>query len=377
MTKQLHQGWRDHVLNTLLPKMEASATSLTPGPANEMPVNVGFQALQPGIDVLDLLPPGAAEKLRLLRLRSDDLHAIIPAGEDVRQAGIAKIEAGNALRRLTDHPQDGGFNLPVTDRRVMEATKVLDKATDDFDRLKQLQEVRAAAWQMASQAKAACEDWLRYGVPANCQIAEIEIEPPKLLKGEAVLDAVERLRRRGRELKANLHRIRSAPFPSSYAKQRMREQIEAVAMQGAPSVSALIELDGGQIEFQARRLTSEVHAERRSLAFAQVPDALALIAWLHKDELIAALDREISTEADDKAALSHEARQKAEAEVMSDLLSTERDICSLILRGQADGLPVEFPADINPLAILQVQLITAPRPTNGHASSPEHAYGRP
>jgi hypothetical protein len=104
----------------------------------------------------------------------------------------------------------------------------------------------------------------------------------------------------------------------------MREQIEALAMQGAPSVSSLIELDG-KIEFQTQRVTSEVHAERRSLAFTEVPDALALVAWMHRDALIAALDREIAVEGDDKAALSHEARQQREAEAMGDLLSVDLD----------------------------------------------------
>jgi hypothetical protein len=63
---------------------------------------------------------------------------------------------------------------------------------------------------------------------------------PKLAKGEAsLLDAAENRRRRFRELRADLHRIASAPFPSAYAKQQMRAQIEALAMQGAPiSVSA-------------------------------------------------------------------------------------------------------------------------------------------
>lgn len=366
--------WRDHVLNTLLRKMEASATSLTPGPANEMPVNVGVQSLQPGVDVLDLLPPGAAEKLRLLRQRSDDLHAIIPAGEDVRQASMAKIEAGNALRRLTDHPQDGGFNLPVADRRVMEATKVLDKATDDFERLKQLQEVRAAAWQTASQAKAVCEDWLRYGVPANCQIAESEIEPPKLLKGEAVLDAVERLRRRARELKADLHRIRSAPFPSSYAKAQMRAQIDALALQGTPDVTGLIEHDG-PVVFATQSMRSSVYnANAPAIAFAEIDAAIPLLVWLHRDAMIAALDREIVSEADDKAALSHEARQKADAEVLGDLLAVERDEAALVWRAMDERLPVTHRADCSPLAILQCELVTAPAVNRSPGTTPGHAW---
>ena len=57
------------------------------------------------------------------------------------------------------------------------------------------------------------------------------------------------------------------------------------------------------------------------LAFAEVPDHRAgrMAAQRRADR---ALDREIASEADDKAALSHEARQKAEAEVQGDLLAS-------------------------------------------------------
>jgi Putative transposase of IS4/5 family (DUF4096) len=44
----------------------------------------------------------------------------------------------------------------------------------------------------------------------------------ELNKGETVLDGIERLRRRCRELKADLHRIASAPFPSSTILLRCR-----------------------------------------------------------------------------------------------------------------------------------------------------------
>ena len=46
--------------------------------------------------------------------------------------------------------------------------------------------------------------------------------------------------------------------------------------------------------------------------------------------LLARLDALISEEADDPAALTHEARQKAEAEVMGDLLAVERDEAALV-----------------------------------------------
>ena len=60
-------------------------------------------------------------------------------------------------------------------------------------------------------------------------------------------------------------------------------------------MSRLVELDG-PVEFQTQRLTSEVHAERRLLAFGEIADAVALIAWLHRDLLIKRLDAEIDGE---------------------------------------------------------------------------------
>ena len=140
----------------------------------------------------------------------------------------------------------------------------------------------------------------------------------------------------------------------------MREQIEQFAQRGAPSVSRLVELDG-PVEFETQRVQSEVHGERRSLAFHEAVDVVGLVAWLHKDALIKRLDAEIDSEADDGAALSHEMRQQREAEVQADLLAVERDEAALAFRALSEGLPVEHRADISPLALLGLKLITAPR----------------
>jgi hypothetical protein len=173
------------------------------------------------------------------------------------------------------------------------------------------------------------------------------------------------------KLRADAHRIRSAPYPSAHAKAQMRQQIEQIAERGAPSVSRLVELDG-PLDFQTQRLTSEIHGERRQLGFAETADAVALICWLHRDAMIAKLDAEISTEADDGAALSHEARQKAEAEVMGDLLDIERQEAALVFAAWEHGLACEHRSDCSQLAILQVQLVTVPRAAPP-PSSPERA----
>jgi hypothetical protein len=87
---------------------------------------------------------------------------------------------------------------------------------------------------MASQAKAAVESWLRDGKPSGVRLEDFEGPEPTLNKGEnGILDAIENRRRRVRELRADLHRIESAPFPSSHAKAQMRAQIGQLAQAGA------------------------------------------------------------------------------------------------------------------------------------------------
>ena len=76
---------------------------------------------------------------------------------------------------------------------------------------------------------------------------------------------------------------------------------------------------------------------------------------------------------DAAAALSHQARVKAEAEVMADLLSVERDESFFAWRAQAERLPVEHRRDINPLALRGLRLITAPRAVPSPGTSLEHA----
>jgi hypothetical protein len=152
----------------------------------------------------------------------------------------------------------------------------------------------------------------------------------------------------------------------------MREQIEALAQQGAPNVANLIEHDR-QIEFATQRVQSSVYnTGTPALAFAEVEETIPLLVRLHKDAMIAALDREIATEADDGAALTHEARQQQEAELMGDLLSVECDESALIWSAMAQGMPVEHRADINPVALLGVRLVTAPRADPSPGTSPQH-----
>jgi hypothetical protein len=56
------------------------------------------------------------------------------------------------------------------------------------------------------------------------------------------------------------------------------------------------------------------------------------------------------------------------------LVSVERDESALVWRAMDERLPVEHRADINPVALLGVRLVTAPRMNPSPGSSPQHAY---
>lgn len=56
-----------------------------------------------------------------------------------------------------------------------------------------------------------------------------------------------------------------------------------------------------------------------------VADSDALIAWLHKDAVIAALNREIEQLSDDKNALSDQERAARTQTVLADMLLAERE----------------------------------------------------
>ena len=95
------------------------------------------------------------------------------------------------------------------------------------------------------------ESWLRDGRPSGVEV--FEGPQPTLTKGQTLVDFIEQVRRRGRELQADLHRIRSAPFPSNHAKQQARAQIEALAERGTPSASRLIEHTEAELDHRVSR----------------------------------------------------------------------------------------------------------------------------
>ncbi len=182
-----------------------------------------------------------------------------------------------------------------------------------------------------------------------------------------------RLQRRVRELKADQHRIESAPRPSAWAKQQMREQVAALAARGEPDVSVLTERGGNIVWPTTQVQVSIFNAQPGAIGYAEVPDMLAIEAWRNKDSLLKLLDGLIMAESDDAAALSQTDRELRTAETTGDLLDIERQEASLVWQAQAQTLPAEHRHDCSPVAILGCRLITALRTTPSGPSA-DHGY---
>jgi hypothetical protein len=321
----------------------------------------------PGSDPLKYLPQRGGDKLRMLQQHVEDCRGLLPPFDRRHEVGTEKVQIEHEIRRLMDHT---GFRLPETDPRVRAAKERLDEINAERDRLTALTETRTKAYETATATLSNVLAYLRDGRPPGTIFELVEPIEPKLLAKESISDAIARLRRRGDELKAELAKISSAPFPSSYTKRRMREQIEQLAARGRPDVTMLIKNDAN-VGFPQTRLKSQVLGGAESaLAFTEVPDTLALFTWLHKEPLLAALSGLVDGESDDSASLTHEARQTREADVQGTLLDTERQEAELIWQSHGQ---VEPRADTDVCALLGLRLVVAPVAAST-GSSPELSW---
>jgi hypothetical protein len=327
-------------------------------------------------DPIDILPAAAAEKLRLLRQRAADLHTIVPTFENVSDLNLEKIKTERELNRLLARESEGGFNLPPSDQRCLSVQRRLNKLSAELARTTELKRVRSESWSTVSLTLSNVEQWLRGGRPRGTTLEAVDTEPPKLNKDEDIVAAINRFRNRAHELKNALAKISAAPVPGSLVKARIRDQVELLSAKGAPNVRDLIARDDGRLVFPKEMFRAQVFNTPKApaaTAYGEIVDPTALIAWLLKDQMIAALDALVDEQKDDAASLSPEMRQQRAAEVSGELLAAERSLATLVWAAQSQGLSVEH-YDCAPEAILSCRLATVPRALPSPASSGEHSY---
>ncbi|MGY8679573.1 hypothetical protein Q2941_17520 [Bradyrhizobium sp. UFLA05-153] len=318
-------------------------------------------------DPIDVLPTDATRgKLEALRQKTVDTRAIwLPVIDEIRSTRADLYRAQQRHKQLTLARMAGGFGLDDDDPQVADIRRTVTRLEAELARLTSLEQSRGATMHAVGTFLQRCEAWLSGRPGGTTLIESAVIEPAEVMrKNERLRDAAERLRHRLRELDADAHRIRSAPFPSSDCKARMREQIENLAMRGVPDVSMVVE-HFGQVGWPRADtvlpLVAMTDGGKPIVGNAQgeTTDVLALFCWLHRPALLKAIDSLIDSESDDGHALSQQDRQMKLAEIDRDRFMIERQEAALIWHAQGQGDNLEHRANAHVMAVLGFALETS------------------
>lgn len=298
----------------------------------------------------DRLPPAAAAKLDLLRQQRSDAHAMLQAVSDERSLiGLEKRDKQTAITHLEERYR----GPPEVDTNLLNLKAGLELDQAEIRRLSELHDVRSAKWAALSQLVQALETFV---ASAEHPLKAAPSVSVSIKKGETVLDCVEARRRRLRELASDLTRIHAAPFPSAVVKAKARSEILALAEAGCPDLMSAVEAGDG-IRWPTlagtRQTTFDV-AARMPVYTAEAPNALAILAWLNRDQLIAAIEAEIDDVSEDGVALTDLQRAQQVAEVRADRLAVEREEEALIETAATQGLDLLRRPDADPRAVLGV-----------------------
>ena len=306
------------------------------------------------------VPKSAKIALRRLRRASDDAwHAWRAVADERQQAWDEKRTIEGQLKLLTggrsdsawySHTQHSSFQkLPDDDLRVSNELGKLEDVVAELGRLGPIVDERSQRLQQCGHLVTSIENYLNGHAAAAFKVYKGPEPSPQ--KRESPADAVERCRRRLRELDADRHRIASAPWHSAEAKRRARAEIDALAERGQPSVLPLIERCDGSI-YWAERLFTDAVIGGRPVSAVGDPQALPLLFWLHRAAIIAKIDAQIDAVADDANSLTDQERAEQIGEIDRDRLAVQREEEHWIGKAIDAGMTMLRRPDADPRAVL-------------------------
>jgi hypothetical protein len=321
---------------------------------------------------LDRLPEGRAVLRRLVDRKADNYAAQIAQSERYEEARQKAHRLKRQIEVMADpvRAREHGLQpLHVNDPRLQTERNRLEAIQAD---MREMQASLAARSEKLANLGRLIERLTKYAESLQGhQCAAAPAVNPRLPKNADPRQAVEQVRLEIARLQADLREIQAAPHPAALAKSRAREAVEALAERGRPDISGMIQ--HGEITpawpslslrvgLSASVATAQASHPVVGLGHAEHVDALALVAWLHRDALIAKLQDEIATHADDAKALSDEERAAKVAEIRSAILIAEREEEAIIRLIERDGAEFERRVDADPRAILSIGS-DAPAPT--------------
>jgi hypothetical protein len=291
----------------------------------------------------DRLPASALSALRSLADELDDARALN------RNVSDKLTDVGKRLGDLNLERQYHESFPYNNQKQKEEALKNIDsKIVEQNDIRARLIERRELIYSRTSSLSHlidAVSDWLISLPPDAKLLAAPRVDTAKRSKSPALHEQIDKCRKRIRELFRDLDATDAAPIPSSFAKDLARKEIHSLAERGRPEVYSVIE-NREHIRWPRHTIymPESVHKD--------VPDGFALVAWLHRDALIAAIEKQIDEQANDEAALSDQQRRERFAALFNELLEYEREEEALIREARGSDFNIDRRVDADPRAVL-------------------------
>ena len=309
-------------LKQMATQMSSAVTEYFDGGDVERPARI-FSF--PG-DIVDRLPDKIAMRVIDLRQAKDDALVLSRAlADELNGFQDTKHQHENRIRSLMTATGNGGFGLPKEHPSVTSEQEKLKKVEANIKRLSALQSSRSDNWNAVGGLLESLERYLsQFG--AEDKITEHDAPPVKLLKGQSPNSAVEACRARIERLRQDLNMVKSAPITTARAKEIARNQIMAFAERGRPDVTSTIN-HGEPVSWPSVEQTplTVYGSKDRIVVYPNGNDGSAMLAWVHRDALIARIEAEIDAESDDSKALTDEDRCERMTSIRSQILATERE----------------------------------------------------
>jgi hypothetical protein len=288
-------------------------------------------------DIADALPPAARRRLLDLRTASSNAHALASvASENANKARVA-------LNRLKQAPG----------RDSDEARAALRRAEGDLAAAVNAQTSASDRWSNVGTLKRSVEEWMDDTTTARERITECVVKAPKIPEGEAAA-MIGAAREKASKLKRQRDTVAMAPLPSADVKSACERWLDAVAEQAKPDVLGMVEDRTDVPSFPTDPSYAGTYGPIGE-TLQRTPSTLGLLALVNREGLLRVLHDAVDESADDKAALTPQAKAEKIESLSAAILQAERDECALIEVAAASGREYHHRAEVDPRAYLQVE----------------------
>ena len=293
------------------------------------------------------LPMTAKVKLKRLKERDDDLWSLVRGLTDSEQDARADIRAiESEKRRIMDAERDWRLSGDVKERAAEHDVEIA-KADEVLRDIAARRRVKNDERGKLSRLIRNLEDWL----DANPRQAAAKTTPAPVPSIGTRADAARFVREKIEQFDGKAQTVSTAPLTVANAKKVARAEIEALAEAGRPDCAPLVR---GQSIMWPRNTATQINSSGTPIV---VDDARAVLAWLHKDAMIAAVEAEVEAAAkvDGRKGYTDEKRAAELERIAAEKLAAEREEEALIAAIEAEGGRFDRRPDADPRAVLGVQ----------------------